>query len=234
MKHILFPVDFSDRSQAALPQVREWARILNAKVTLLHTIQIPISAYGGPDGYPIVVDIPAIEAIAKDRLDRFEIPGAEKVQMMGDPAYEITQYAEKNGVDLIMMATHGYGKFRSVLLGSVALKVLHDAPCPVWTSAHPEDAVAKARISNILCVIEDEEAGTKGTAEELAKTFGATLHLLQVGDGPVSRSVRDAAIEHDADLVVTGSVKMHERFGSVRARTFAIIHDSPCPVLSTP
>jgi nucleotide-binding universal stress UspA family protein len=45
----------------------------------------------------------------------------------GDPATYITAQAEKNDVDLIMMATHGYGTFRSLLLGSVAAKVLHDA-----------------------------------------------------------------------------------------------------------
>ncbi len=39
-----------------------------------------------------------------------------------------------------MMATHGYGKFRNLLLGSVTSKVLHDARCPVWTGAHTEDS----------------------------------------------------------------------------------------------
>src|SRR5271154_5595374 len=96
--HILFPVDFSDRCKAARPFVTSWARKFNAKVTLLHTIQIPISAYGGPDGYPIIVDVPGIEATAKKRLDRFEMDAAERVVTIGDPAYEIIQYAENNAV----------------------------------------------------------------------------------------------------------------------------------------
>ena len=37
-----------------------------------------------------------------------------------------------------MMPTHGYGKFRSLLLGSVTAKALHDAKCAVWTAAHSE------------------------------------------------------------------------------------------------
>lgn len=152
--HILFPVDFSARCQAARPAVASWAERFHANVTLLHTIHIPISAYGGPDGYPVMIDVPAIEGAAKDRLNRFEMVAGRRVIAMGDPAYEIVQYAEKNDVDLIMMPTHGYGKFRSLLLGSTAAKVLHDAHCPVWTSAHTEDLPKSHEIHSILCAIE--------------------------------------------------------------------------------
>src|ERR1700689_1521976 len=106
-KHILFPVDLSARGEAAAPVVTAWARRFNAKVTLLHTVQIPITSYGGPDGYPIVIDIPKIEAIAKERLERFkiDIPDVNRVVSMGDPAFEIVEYAGKNDIDLIMMPT---------------------------------------------------------------------------------------------------------------------------------
>jgi len=79
------------------------------------------------------------------------------------PAYEIIQYAENNAVDLIMMPTHGYGPFRSLLLGSTAAKVLHDAHCPVWTSAHIEETPLEARteIHNILCAIELDTESSK-------------------------------------------------------------------------
>src|ERR1700678_2604956 len=156
--HILFPVDFSSQCQAARPFVTSWARRFHAKVTLLHTIQIPISAYGGPDGYPIIVDVPAIEATAKKRLDRFEMDAAERVVTTGDPAYESMDYAAKNAVDLITIPTHGYGPFRSLLLGSTAAKVLHDAHCPVWTSAHTEDPRVHAEIRNVLCAIDGSDS----------------------------------------------------------------------------
>jgi nucleotide-binding universal stress UspA family protein len=211
MKHILFPVDFSSRSEAARPLVQAWAQRYNAKITLLHTIQIPITAYGGPDGYPIIIDIPSIKSAAADKLAKFDMPGAERIVTMGDPAYEIVEYA---GVDLIMMATHGYGKFRSFLLGSVTSKVLHDAHCPVWTSAHTEDLERQGRtdIRTILSTLEVETEATK-----LAADFGATLQLVAADD---AQAVRDAAIEHSADLIVTGRNKV------------SIIHQSPCPVLS--
>ncbi|HVO98670.1 MAG TPA: universal stress protein [Bryobacteraceae bacterium] len=233
-RHILFPVDFSDRSEAARSQVMSWAQRFQAHVTLIHTIQIPLSAYGGPDGYPIIVDVPAIEAAAKERLDRVEFPGADRVVTMGDPAYEVSQFAEKHGVDLIMMATHGYGKFRGVLMGSVASKILHDAHCPVWTSAHPEDAAAPGDIRNVLCCIEAEKESAEmvRTAEDVAQAFGAELHLFHSGEGHISQAVRAAALEHKADLVITGAGKLHKALGRLRSNTMAIIHDSPCSVLS--
>jgi nucleotide-binding universal stress UspA family protein len=272
--HILFPVDFSDRCQASKPLVTSWARKFNAKLTLLHTIQIPISAYGGPDGYPIIIDIPGIEANAKARLDQFDIGvSAERIVRVGDPALETIEYAHKNGVDLIMMPTHGYGMFRSLLIGSVAAKVLHDAHCPVWTNAHE----GRAEIRNVLCAIELGE-GTVAlirAARQLADSFQATLRLIHgvpgmetrpekyldtdfhgaliqmsreeiariqqledtklevsVESGSVSHVVRDAVKEFNVDVVVIGRGKLQERFGRLRSNDYAIIRDSPCPVLS--
>jgi len=54
----------------------------------------------------------------------------------GDPAQQIVEYARTTDVDLIMMPTHGYGRFRAALLGSVTAKVIHDSLCALWTSAH--------------------------------------------------------------------------------------------------
>jgi nucleotide-binding universal stress UspA family protein len=281
ISHILFPVDLSARCEAARPVVESWARHFTAKVTLLHTVQIPISSYGGADGYPLIVDIPGILAGAKARLERctLELPAVERVVTVGDPAFEIVKYAGDNGVDLIMMPTHGYGPFRSLLLGSTAAKVLHDAPCPVWTSPHMEETSLPARteIHNVLCAIElgAEAAELIRSAQELAQDWQAKLHLVHAvpvdetrpekyleGDfsaaliklgkeeiaqiqqdagtkldvtvegGQPSHVVRDAAVQCDADLVITGSGKLHAAFGRLRTNTYAIIRDSPCPVLS--
>jgi nucleotide-binding universal stress UspA family protein len=43
----------------------------------------------------------------------------------------ITDYAKKNGMDLIVMATHGYTGFKKLLMGSVAFGVLHESHVPV-------------------------------------------------------------------------------------------------------
>jgi nucleotide-binding universal stress UspA family protein len=61
------------------------------------------------------------------------------------------------------MPTHAHGPFRRTLLGSVTAKVLHDAPCPVWTGPHMENAPERqaAPFHRILCALElDCEART--------------------------------------------------------------------------
>jgi nucleotide-binding universal stress UspA family protein len=50
---------------------------------------------------------------------------------VGDPATEITRVAEEKGVDQIVMGTHGRGAVGSLLIGSVAQRVVHLAKVPV-------------------------------------------------------------------------------------------------------
>ena len=70
--HILFPVDFSDRCRAVRPFVRAIASRFKSKVTLLHVIHIPAGWYGGIEaGYPIMFDIPAMEADGRRMLHEF-------------------------------------------------------------------------------------------------------------------------------------------------------------------
>src|SRR6185312_9972238 len=141
-QNILFPVDFSDRCRAASPFVRSMASRFHARLTLIHVIQIPIAWYAGIEGAcPVMFDLAAMEESAKEEMRAFyeADAGVEYVVQVGDPAGEIVAYAEQNSIDLIMMPTHGYGKFRALLLGSVVTKVLHDAKCPVWTAAHTGD-----------------------------------------------------------------------------------------------
>lgn len=46
-------------------------------------------------------------------------------------AAEIVDYARVNSAAMIAMATHGRSGLRRLALGSVAMQVVHDAPCPV-------------------------------------------------------------------------------------------------------
>jgi nucleotide-binding universal stress UspA family protein len=54
------------------------------------------------------------------------------------PATAIVEYANEEGVDLIVLGTHGRGAVAHLLVGSVAERVVRTAPCPVLTVRHPE------------------------------------------------------------------------------------------------
>jgi nucleotide-binding universal stress UspA family protein len=72
--------------------------------------------------------------------------------------------------------------FRSLLMGSVTSKVLHDANCPVWTAAHVEIQPSHDLPQTILCALDgsrDNPALLQWTAA-FAAAVGATLKLLHV------------------------------------------------------
>jgi len=98
------------------------------------------------------------EAAQSYLTDKFQGLNVQRVVVEGDPARAIDDYARENGTDLIMMPTHGYGLFRTLLLGSVTAKVLHDTPCAVWTGVHMEDAPAVSpEFATIMCAVDRTE-----------------------------------------------------------------------------
>jgi nucleotide-binding universal stress UspA family protein len=187
-KNILFPVDFSERSQAIIPYVRAVCKQFNASLTLLHLIEIPIMAYGVPDA-PVTFDFPIdeIKATTEQKLTEFAaiaFPGISPriVVDEGDPGSCIAELARTWQIDLIMLPTRGRGRFRAALLGSVAAKTLHDATCAVWTEAHCENAKGGPNHTewrNIVCAIDANPEGTRliQFAADLAAASGATVHL---------------------------------------------------------
>lgn len=50
---------------------------------------------------------------------------------VGDPAETVSRYAEEQGIDEIIIGTRGMSNLSSILIGSVANKIIHQAPVPV-------------------------------------------------------------------------------------------------------
>jgi nucleotide-binding universal stress UspA family protein len=192
IKNILFPIDFSERSCGAAPFVRAMAERFGARITLISAISPFWQAAYGDLSSTMIVDFEELRRDLEARLSGVftkEFAGltVDRVAEIGDPAEVITRYAHTQGADLIMMPTHGYGPFRSLLLGSVTAKVLHDSECPVWTATHMEDPPPAHHVAgrNILCAI---DASPKSSpliqwAADYAKVNGATLRLVHVVSG---------------------------------------------------
>ena len=64
----------------------------------------------------------------------------EAVLASGDPSAEIAAAAEREGCDLIAMATHGHGFINDVVRGSVANEVRHKSMVPVLLVRTPAPA----------------------------------------------------------------------------------------------
>ena len=161
LQKILFPVDFSEPCQEIASQVEAFARQCAAEITLLHVVSLPTDGYGDslpmdPELFP---DWAQWQAKAQNQLDSY-LPAmfggcrVRRVVESGDPAKAISRYARSQGVNLIMMPTHGLGVFRRLLLGSVTAKVLHDSVCPVWTGIHHAEIAKTEARKTLLCAID--------------------------------------------------------------------------------
>jgi nucleotide-binding universal stress UspA family protein len=187
---ILFPVDFSERSIGAASHVAEMATLFGAKVTVMNVVDVMrafsvTGEFGSAYGYGS--DIGSLKEGIWSQLETFAgdyLPRACRGVYVeeGDPASVITRFAHERGVDLIMMPSHGYGPFRSLLLGSVTAKVLHDAECPVWTSAHIETMTPENHLPcrDILCAVDlsPRSAGLIQWADRLAESLVANIRVV--------------------------------------------------------
>ena len=132
IKRILFPTDLSHLSDAGLPLATTIARDRGAELLILHVQEPPAAA--GEWCYGLLE--PDTEAI-KQMLDKVKptdprVPCTHRM-VTGDPATEIMRGAAEEGVDMIVMSTHGRTGLPRVLMGSVAEAVVRRAPCPVVT-----------------------------------------------------------------------------------------------------
>jgi len=211
IKHILFPFDFSKQGLLAAPFVRAVASRCEAQITLIGVIPPAWTIPSAEMPDLVTVDIEEMKHDLDSRLDaalakEFAGLALRRVTSIGDPALTITEFAHSNAVDLIMMPTHGFGLFRSLLIGSVTAKVLHDAKCPVWTATHAEEQRSRDVPRTILCAVDGTPAtsGLMQWAVEFGQRMGASLKFLHVvprisdwlalpGERELQEQVRDAA-----------------------------------------
>ena len=146
---ILVPVDFSGHSTQALRTAIELARQFGASIDLLHSYPIPIGAMAPTASRFRTVSRrtgarrpSAPSTIGGEQVNAASIPVETHLTTL--PASEATvEFAEKNGVDLIVMGTRGLTGLKHVLLGSVAERTLRNAPCAVLTvKADADDEAA--------------------------------------------------------------------------------------------
>jgi nucleotide-binding universal stress UspA family protein len=187
IKHILFPCDFSEQCSLAVPFVRAIASRFDARVTLLSVIPPSWAEPTAALEAEASLDTRELAIEPRSRLETMlveEFAGrpVRSVTDSGDPALRITGFAHDNAVDLIMMPTHGYGLFRSLLIGSVTAKVLHDAKCPVWTATHAEEQQPTSMPGTILCAVDGtpKSLGVLQWAAGFSREMGATLKLIHV------------------------------------------------------
>lgn len=130
---ILVPLENGPADEAILAHVRELAKRLGSSLVLLHVA----------DGWVArnikELDLRESEEMREDRAylegvcARLEAEGlnVDAVLAGGNPATEIAAAAEREGCDLIAMATHGHRLLEDIVKGSTATALRHATKIPI-------------------------------------------------------------------------------------------------------
>jgi len=138
-KHILLPTDGSTSADKAAETAVDLARRYGARLSIVSVID-PVPFISFPEGggealayYLDAAEEAATQGIAQAgaRATAAGVSFDSQVLREHGPAQSVVDFAAKGGVDLIVMGSHGRRGLDSLLLGSVAHKVLTLAKVPV-------------------------------------------------------------------------------------------------------
>jgi nucleotide-binding universal stress UspA family protein len=228
VKNVLFATDFSATSESALPYATAICRHFGSTLHAAHVLSEASLLYmtGGVDYVSVSSIYEDAHTEAKEKLDQMAvrlegIPHRNYVRR-GQVWKNLAGIIDANGIDLIVVGTHGRTGLGKLLLGSVAEDILRHAPCPVLTVGPKVSGRAKLpalqskgrnlaplelELRQIVFATNFAQNATRvaQTAVSLAQEFRARLTLMHVMEdytqlgrrpGPMEEGVR-----HLRDLI---------------------------------
>jgi nucleotide-binding universal stress UspA family protein len=131
-KTVIVPVDFSPESLAAI----EVGLQLVEQPADLHVVHVVIDIAPLEAGEVWgVIDpqgrLDQMRKVLEERLAAAKYTAIRKTVVLGEPAHGITNYAQEQAADLIVIPSHGRTGLTRLLIGSVAERVVRLAHCPV-------------------------------------------------------------------------------------------------------
>ena len=150
-RKVLVTTDFSGTSLEAVPVAAELAGHFGACLCVVHVLPVDTPTPWDVPPYAdfglASIPLPEYEGQVRREVERRlgqllakHVPSTvtvETVVARGDAAAEIGRIAKERGVDLIVIATHGWTGWRHLVFGSVAERVLREAPCAVLSIRCP-------------------------------------------------------------------------------------------------
>jgi len=134
LKKILVPVDGSDYSIRAAEYALDLAKLIDAEIFLVHCHKTLPTILGKPYYQKVVDDVMGkSNKLMEPYINLFQEAGIKFTDRIleGPPTDIISEVAEIEGCDIIVMGSRGHNKLEGLFLGSVTHRILHTAPCPV-------------------------------------------------------------------------------------------------------
>lgn len=143
IENILVPVEISDMVNSALLFAIEFARRIGARITVIYVFRLDVYTYEVPASTLVLDDLIKFSSAELERRveeviethgefkDNIGVEIDTKVIQAINPAIAISDYASSNGMDLVVINTHGRKGISRLILGSVTEKVIQESSCPV-------------------------------------------------------------------------------------------------------
>ena len=222
-KKILLATDFSPASEAALPYALTIARQYGSKLYIAHVISpefrdlVPSEATAAK-----VQEAQQVTQQNMARLLRAVSPcGISCQSLIGQGAIwdTLLEMVHENGIDLIVVGTHGRRGKSKLLLGSVAEEVFRMAPCPVLTVGPKASEMRSmdVHLDQILYPVEfvPDTSDAAAYAVSLAEEFHAKLTFMKVLEetlpSPEEKAQVQEPVSHWIDDHISTESDLRER-----------------------
>jgi nucleotide-binding universal stress UspA family protein len=135
---LLFACDLTENASKILPYVLSLAEKYDSQIYLIHVVH-DLQRWGNffiPHSSTELYQKEAMEGAEKAlnracEEDLKECQNFKKILVSGDPASKILEAIESEGIDMVVLGTHGRKGLEHVVFGSVAENVVRKSPVPV-------------------------------------------------------------------------------------------------------
>lgn len=244
---IVCGVDGSEAGRAAVAQARRLATD-ESQLVLVSVGEVHLAVHAGALAPKVRAEI---ESDAKAALEESAESGDESRLVRGHAADTVVRIASEEHATLVAVGSHEKPRGRGIMLGSVATRVVHDAPCSVLIARAAPEPESDRFPRRIVVGIDGSAAsfGAAAVAEQLGARVGADVTILaaagsasDLDEAELTRSGltfgrRDAdavpalvEASQSADLLVVASRGLRgvRALGSVSER---VAHQAQCSVL---
>ena len=189
-KNILWATDFSPASGAALPHALALASHYASNLYVAHVISPEFRDFLPPE--ETATRLQRARSFTEQKLEPLLSAARQKriscQPLIGEGAIwdALLEMIRQNGIDLIIVGTHGRRGLRKLLLGSVAEEVFRMASCPVLTVG-PKTSGTSSRdvqLGHILYPVEfaPDTSPAANYAVSIAEEFHAKLTFMKVAE----------------------------------------------------
>ena len=187
MNSILVPVDFSKQAKYAAKIAAEIARLTDAKIFLLHMLELPTGVVD-PVSYNTSSNTPSALLYLNRAQEKFKefkkMPCFNGLEIEDDVEFHkafdgIIEKSKEKNIDLIVMGSRGTSGLEEMLVGSNTEKVVRNSEIPVMVV---KEKVKDFKVENLVFASNFKQKNRSAFQKILnfTKLFNARIHLLKI------------------------------------------------------